>query len=257
MLLEKIDKLHVHRYDFFYLPIDLKNNCNVGYAFINFVDPIFILPFYEDLNVKSWESFNSEKICEITYGRIQGKRSLVDNFSYSAETRKVKPLILEVPEYEQAYIENLRESLCLNEYFNGVAYWISTPLLARRRESHDWNRQDISVSLKRRLGIANTIFEFRQRKTSKTVTVSYNFQYLNYKALVEDFGFNLSQEIIFCFHLLRPTSTYIDLQTLNCRFSHTSMQYLKKMCYRRRLDKRNQPNRWCTVSITLLEWNTK
>ena len=30
MLLEKIDKLHARRYDFFYLPIDLKNNCNVG-----------------------------------------------------------------------------------------------------------------------------------------------------------------------------------------------------------------------------------
>ena len=70
MLLEKIDRLHANRYDFFYLPIDLKNNCNVGYAFINFVDPMFILPFYEDLNAKSWERFNSEKICEITYGRI-------------------------------------------------------------------------------------------------------------------------------------------------------------------------------------------
>ena len=105
MLLEKIDKLHAHRYDFFYLPIDLKNNCNVGYAFINFVHPIFILPFFEDLNAKSWERFNSEKICEITYGRIQGKRSLVDNFSYSAETRKVKPLILEVRQYDTAYIE--------------------------------------------------------------------------------------------------------------------------------------------------------
>ena len=96
MLLEKIDKLHVHRYNFFYLPIDLKNNCNFGYAFIN-LETQFYLPFYEDLNVKSWESFNSEKICEITYGRIQSKRSLVDNFSYSAETRKVKPLILEFP----------------------------------------------------------------------------------------------------------------------------------------------------------------
>ena len=120
MLLEKIDRLHANCYDFFYLPIDLKNNCNVGYAFINFVDPIFILPFYEDLNAKSWERFNSEKICEITYGRIQGKRSLVDNFSYSAETRKIKPLILDVPEYSQAYIERLRKSLCLNEYFCGV-----------------------------------------------------------------------------------------------------------------------------------------
>ena len=73
MLLEKIDRLHANRWDFFYLPIDLKNNCNVGYAFINFVDPIFILSFLEDMNHKSWERFNSEKICEITYGRIQGK----------------------------------------------------------------------------------------------------------------------------------------------------------------------------------------
>ena len=95
MLLEKIDQLHAGRYDFFYLPIDLKNNCNVGYAFINFVDPIFIIPFYEDLNGKSWERFNSEKICEITYGSNQGKQNLDDNFSCSNETRRVKPLILE------------------------------------------------------------------------------------------------------------------------------------------------------------------
>lgn len=120
MLLEKIDRQHAERYDFFYLPIDLKNNCNVGYAFINFVDPVFILPFYEDLNGKSWERFNSEKICEITYGRIQGKRMLVENFSYSAETRKIKPLILDAPEPSQAAVESLRQSLCLNEYFCGV-----------------------------------------------------------------------------------------------------------------------------------------
>ena len=104
MLLEKIDRLHANRYDFFYLPIDLKNNCNVGYAFINFVDPIYILPFYEDLNAKSWERFNSEKICEITYGRIQGKRSLVEHFQYSAETRKIKPLILDVPEQNEQLV---------------------------------------------------------------------------------------------------------------------------------------------------------
>ena len=77
MLLEKIDRLHCNRWDFFYLPIDLKNNCNVGYAFINFVEPTFIVPFFEDLNAKYWERFNSEKICDLTYGRIQGKTDLV------------------------------------------------------------------------------------------------------------------------------------------------------------------------------------
>ena len=95
MLLDQIDENHMGRYDFFYLPIDLKNSCNVGYAFINMTDPIYILPLFKDLDGCYWERFNSEKICELTYGRIQGKAGLVENFSNSVETRKVKPLILE------------------------------------------------------------------------------------------------------------------------------------------------------------------
>lgn len=70
MLLERLDTKHAGRYDFFYLPIDLKNNCNVGYAFINMGDPLFVVGLFADLAGQMWERFNSEKICELTYGRI-------------------------------------------------------------------------------------------------------------------------------------------------------------------------------------------
>ena len=93
MLLERLDQKHAGRYDFFYLPIDLKNNCNVGYAFINLGDPVFVVALYADLAGQMWERFNSEKICELTYGRIQGHQALVDNFQAAVDVRKVKPAV--------------------------------------------------------------------------------------------------------------------------------------------------------------------
>lgn len=60
--------------------LTFQNKCNVGYAFINFVDPVYILQFYEEFNGKKWKKFNSEKICQLTYGRIQGKNALKEHF---------------------------------------------------------------------------------------------------------------------------------------------------------------------------------
>ena len=45
----------------------------MGYAFINFIDCLSIVPFYDEFHGKKWEKFNSEKVCAITYARIQGK----------------------------------------------------------------------------------------------------------------------------------------------------------------------------------------
>lgn len=84
MLLAEIDVNYKGTYDFFYLPIDFKNRCNVGYAFINFIKYPTVAPFYEDFNNRKWNRFNSDKICEVRYGRIQGQNELISHFRNSS-----------------------------------------------------------------------------------------------------------------------------------------------------------------------------
>lgn len=74
--------------DFFYLPIDFKNKCNRGYAFVNFVDYKDICAFFDEYNGTSWKRFNSDKICDITYARIQGKAAMLKRFENSALMEK-------------------------------------------------------------------------------------------------------------------------------------------------------------------------
>ncbi|GMI17824.1 hypothetical protein TrLO_g1786 [Triparma laevis f. longispina] len=87
---------HGDKIDFFYLPIDFKNKCNRGYAFINFVHPSFIVPFHTQYNAKPWKNFNSDKVCAITYARIQGKSAMIKRFENSAlmeKDKEYKPLV--------------------------------------------------------------------------------------------------------------------------------------------------------------------
>jgi RNA recognition motif-containing protein len=82
--------------DFFYLPIDFKNKCNRGYAFVNFVDYRDIVAFHRQYSGQHWRVFNSDKICEITYARIQGKAGMLKRFENSALMEKdeeYKPLV--------------------------------------------------------------------------------------------------------------------------------------------------------------------
>merc|ERR1712232_1347766 len=58
LMLDRIDRNFKGEYDFFYLPIDFKNKCNVGYAFINFQATNSIKPFYTEFNKTKWEKFH-------------------------------------------------------------------------------------------------------------------------------------------------------------------------------------------------------
>jgi hypothetical protein len=61
-LLDVIDVNHSGKYDFFYLPIDFRNKCNLGYAFLNFIHPIYIVDFVVEFAGKRWDRYNSEKV---------------------------------------------------------------------------------------------------------------------------------------------------------------------------------------------------
>ncbi|XP_019170342.1 PREDICTED: protein MEI2-like 5 [Ipomoea nil] len=96
MLLAAIDEHHKGSFDFLYLPIDFKNKCNVGYAFINMLSPLLIIPLFEAFNGKKWEKFNSEKVVLLAYARIQGKEALVAHFQNSSlmnEDKRCRPLL--------------------------------------------------------------------------------------------------------------------------------------------------------------------
>lgn len=96
MLLQEINQRHHGKYDFFYLPIDFKNKCNMGYAFINFMDPAHIVRFYQEFDNQKWTNFNSEKVCAISYARLQGKQAMITRFQNSSLLEKhesYRPLV--------------------------------------------------------------------------------------------------------------------------------------------------------------------
>ncbi|XP_010556351.1 PREDICTED: protein terminal ear1 homolog [Tarenaya hassleriana] len=70
-------------YDFVYLPMDFNNKCNVGYGFVNMTTPEAAWRLYKAFHLQRWEVFNSRKICEITYARVQGLEALKEHFKSS------------------------------------------------------------------------------------------------------------------------------------------------------------------------------
>lgn len=70
MMMDEFDKKFKKKYDYFYLPIDFENKCNVGYAFINFIQVNSLKEFFLEFNNKKWRKFNSNKVCALNYARI-------------------------------------------------------------------------------------------------------------------------------------------------------------------------------------------
>eukprot|EP00347_Sterkiella_histriomuscorum_P005945 403354659 len=88
-LLDEINQNNKGKYDFVYLPIDFSNNANIGYAFVNFVNPLFILEFKEEFENRRWRKFQSQKKCELKYGRLQGIAQINQHFQNSTVSNQV------------------------------------------------------------------------------------------------------------------------------------------------------------------------
>lgn len=87
--IEEINMNFRSQYDLIYLPIDRDNKCNLGYAFINFLDPMIVISFYDSFNGRKWTRYNSDKRCELAYAKIQGKEELLKyiNKSFTEEIK--------------------------------------------------------------------------------------------------------------------------------------------------------------------------
>ena len=77
LLLNEINLKFSEKFDILYLPLDLINNSNLGFGFINFTNSIHILYFFSEFNGKKWNNFNSGKRCQIVYSKTQGKKDLI------------------------------------------------------------------------------------------------------------------------------------------------------------------------------------
>ncbi|KAH9299670.1 hypothetical protein KI387_031352, partial [Taxus chinensis] len=88
------------------LVVDCRNRCNLGYAFVNFTSAKATWKLYREFHMHQWAIFNSKKICEITYARLQGRRLLEDHFRNArleCDTDNYLPLVFDPPRNGQNF----------------------------------------------------------------------------------------------------------------------------------------------------------
>jgi hypothetical protein len=80
LILKTLNKNFKGAYDVLILPTDANGYKNFGYSFINFTSSYYIPYFYFLFHQKKWPNTNSQKICELTYSKIQGRNCLLSHY---------------------------------------------------------------------------------------------------------------------------------------------------------------------------------
>ena len=72
-LVELIGATHAGQFDSLHMPMDIRSDHNLGYAFVNFASCQSALDFWQRWHGHSWQEdgFQSTKACAITYARKQ------------------------------------------------------------------------------------------------------------------------------------------------------------------------------------------
>ncbi|CAN6994672.1 unnamed protein product [Brassica rapa subsp. trilocularis] len=121
MLVAEIDEKHKGDYDFLCLPIEFKNKCNMGYAFVNMVSPLHIVPFQQTFSGKVWENFNSGKVASLAYAEIQGKSALASYMQNPSPMKDEKHLFPQVSHYNDDGQDSNDQERLLSSIWNITA----------------------------------------------------------------------------------------------------------------------------------------
>lgn len=110
LLLIELNENFKNKFDTIYLPQDKIRDTNLGFGFINFINPFHLILFYEEFMGKKWNFYNSQKRCFLAYSNYQGKNDLIN---YILKKLGIKDF------YQNNILnEKLRKSIYINDIKN-------------------------------------------------------------------------------------------------------------------------------------------
>jgi RNA recognition motif-containing protein len=107
MLLDQFEHSNFNRrdIDFFYLPIDFRNKCNVGYAFINFHYHNRAVEFMNYFEGHRLPATNSNKVCTVCWARVQGRENNITHYRDSPILPEYRPWLFQADGKRESFPE--------------------------------------------------------------------------------------------------------------------------------------------------------